>query len=748
MALTVGELSAFLNLEDRGFDTGLARAEGKMRGTGGMLVKAAAAAALGIGAAFTGAAVAGVKTWMDFGKGMNEVFTLMPGISQAAMDEMKADVRDFSKEWGVLTHEAIPALYQSLSAGVPPDNVFDFMEQAHKAAEGGVTDLTTAVDALSTVVNGYGDQIAGAGEASDLMFTAVRLGKTTFDEMAGSLSNVTPIASANKVAFGDVTAAIATLTSQGVPTAEATTQIRRALAELSDAGTEAGGVFEDVAGVSFRQFMEEGGNLADALALMEQAAAESGVTVDQMFGSIEAGGLALALSGDNADKFRKNIEEMEASAGATDAAFERMQDGVGDSLDKLKAAGQDLLLELGDRLGPYFRQFTEWLVSIMPMVADVVVGAFDTISGAIQVLSGLWERWGGQIRAIGDLIAGWVQTVVGLFSGMKSDTVGEMSELQLFFQEIWLSIQDIVDAALSAIQTAVTVFTTVVSGFWERFGTHIMAFASRAWARVQTIIRSALDVILTTFRLFVAIFTGDWSSAWELAKRLVSSAWRLITTLIAQSMDFVKTILGAGMAAISQAWSFAWNAIKTALKAAWRNIIDAMRDAVSGMLEFVRSIPGKITDALGNLGSLLWDAGTDVVEGLWNGIKSMGGWLVDKISSWVADVLPGPVAKVLGLASPSRLFAEYGEDVVRGLMQGIDGKKRELQGTARSMASMLRAGAEPVFGGASLAYAGTTLSGATINIGTINQNREGDVTAEIDRSVRESRLVSAGRKPA
>ena len=60
-------------------------------------------------------------------------------------------------------------------------------------------------------MNAYGDQVSGATEVSDLMFTAIRLDKTTFEEMSPSMFQVTPIAASLGVPFRDVTASITNL---------------------------------------------------------------------------------------------------------------------------------------------------------------------------------------------------------------------------------------------------------------------------------------------------------------------------------------------------------------------------------------------------------------------------------------------------------------------------------------------------------------------------------------------------------
>ena len=156
---------------------GVAQTRARLKGVSG-------AARVGLSSAFKVAAVAGVaamaavalaakKAITDFvayEQQMNEVFTLLPGISEEAMGAMSEDVKAFSREFGTLPNEVVPALYQSLSAGIPEENVFEFMAVAQRAAIGGVTELEVAVDGITSVVNAYGAETVDATLAADLMF--------------------------------------------------------------------------------------------------------------------------------------------------------------------------------------------------------------------------------------------------------------------------------------------------------------------------------------------------------------------------------------------------------------------------------------------------------------------------------------------------------------------------------------------------------------------------------------------------
>lgn len=162
--------------------------------------------------------------------------------------------------------------------------------------------LKQQLNGLTSVTNAYGLENLSVARASDLMFQTVKLGKTTFGELSSSLYNVIPTAVGAGVSFDDVSAALAAMTAQGMPTASATVKLRQAIMELSNSGTDVDKTFKSVAGKSFKQFISEGGNLQGALQLLEQHAKKSGLGIADMFSSVQAGSAALALTGQGTRK--------------------------------------------------------------------------------------------------------------------------------------------------------------------------------------------------------------------------------------------------------------------------------------------------------------------------------------------------------------------------------------------------------------------------------------------------------------
>lgn len=362
--------------------------------------------------AIAGITASAMTSFIGFERQINEVFTLLPDSSQQAMNAMSNQVKDFATDFGVLPKDVVPALYEALSSGVPEGNVFDFLAVAQKAAIGGVTDTKTTVDGLTSVVNSYGADVLSVQEASDQMFTAVAYGKTSFADLSNSLYNVIPNAQALGISFSDVTAAIASMTAMGVPTSVSTTQLRQLLVELSQSGGEAAETFKQIAGVGFKDFIAQGHNLQDALILMEEAAKRNNVGINDLFGSVEAGGAALALTGRNTQSFTAALEQMANSSGATDRAFKVMDEGIGRSIDYIKASIATLLIDVANRLAPTFAVFADWVQAHMPQISSMVLGVFDGIGIAIQFVT----------TAFGVFIGG-AQQAFGAFIGLAQSAV-------------------------------------------------------------------------------------------------------------------------------------------------------------------------------------------------------------------------------------------------------------------------------------------------------------------------------------
>ena len=380
----------------------------KLEGFGKSVAKFGITAGAVFGATAAAAATKGITAFADFDKSLREVMTLLPDAGDTVFGELSDQVKNFSKEFGVLPDKVIPSLYQAISAGVPRENVFEFLEVAQKAAKGGVTDLETAVDGISSVVNAYGSDVISATEASDLMFTAVKLGKTDFNQLSTELFKVAPIAASVGIEFGAITASLANLTAKGVPTAQAATQLKAAMAELAKEGTKADKAFRDFSGEGLTDFLANGGTFEEALIMMKEGADNAQVSVMDLFGSIEASQAVLALTSDGGDTLTATMGEMAASAGATQTAFETMDTGLAASFDKIKANLSVMAIETGERLAPHVLRATELLMEGFEKASPFIQRAREAIQdfakAVIERAIPIFHR----LKDVAIMVAGWI----------------------------------------------------------------------------------------------------------------------------------------------------------------------------------------------------------------------------------------------------------------------------------------------------------------------------------------------------
>ena len=340
--------------------------------------KAGAAAAAALGAALGAAAISGAA---KLEKGLSEVRTLLPQLSNKGFAKLRDEVLALSDEMGVATDQAVPALYSAISAGVPPDNVMAFLTTAAKTAIGGVTDLETSVDALTTVVNTWG-KTAGvtAKHAADVLFTTVKLGKTTMTELGASINQVAGLASAFGIEFEQVTAGVTELTKAGVPTTEAMTKMRALIQSISSPSMRAAGAFKQLGiEVSAARVAQEG--ILPIVQEIMAATEGNDVLQRKLFGSVEALQAALVLTTNSGADYIATLDAMRQASGATDAAFATMEDTVARKWEAALTRAKNQLTELGTEVLPHLADALEALIPVLQTLAPF----FELLGGVLGV---------------------------------------------------------------------------------------------------------------------------------------------------------------------------------------------------------------------------------------------------------------------------------------------------------------------------------------------------------------------------
>lgn len=328
------------------------------------------------------AVIKSFQRYSDFSQRMAEVNTLID-VSKEQFASLGDEIRSMTKEIPQSAAELAAAQYDILSAGVALEKSTRVLEKSAKAAVAGVTDTKTAANAGIAVINAYGKSIDELDDTYDILFKTVKLGVTTFPQLAQSIGEVLPTANAADVGITDLSASIATLTKAGIRTPQAMTALKGAINALAAPTPEAKKNF-DALGITWQGLIPT----LDAIR-------KKGLSIDQMrllIPDTEARTGVLALT-QNFDVLIDILSEMQDASGAMEAAYDKMKDTPENQIKLFRNEIDDLMISAGSLaakgllpLAKAFRVLVDSLREADPVTKSII----GTLAGAAAMFA-IWQ---------------------------------------------------------------------------------------------------------------------------------------------------------------------------------------------------------------------------------------------------------------------------------------------------------------------------------------------------------------------
>jgi trimeric autotransporter adhesin len=502
-----------------------------------------------------------------FSGAMAEVSTLVNG-AESDLRAIDRAARDFSSRFGGSATAQVGAFYQAISAGAgSAAEATMILEQANKLAIGGVTDVTTAVDGLTTALNAYAAKGLTSADASDAMFVGMKAGKTTIGELSGQLGQIVPLASSVGVSFDEVVAGISALTTQGLSTASATVGLRQVLASIVKPTSEATKAAEAL-GVEFDVQALKAKGLSGFLKDVITATGGNEAAMAKLFGSVEALNAVLAYAGGAGATFADILEDMENKAGATDEAFNL----VAQSLDRRMSAALGKLGNLGLQIGQAFLM--------------VLVPALEVAASAAQLVSDNF----GLVVSIAGVLAGaiTVKLAVSLGATLVAATVAAVSQM------IALEI------ALGATSTAAALSGVAVKGLSTAL---VVLRGAIITTGIGALVVGAGYLVYQFSRLVTA--TGGFGNALKLLGQVASDVW--------EGIKFSAASIPPSLNAIWQTMKAGFASAMLAMKKIWAGFLDSVSIGL-GSLADTPDIGGAFEGAFNAVNSAAARAGTSVLD--------------------------------------------------------------------------------------------------------------------------------------
>ncbi|MFF4454985.1 phage tail tape measure protein [Streptomyces goshikiensis] len=427
--------------------------------------------------------------------------------------------------------------------------------------------------------------------------------------------------------------------------------------------------------------------------------------------------IALGLFGTKAEDMQKAIYSLDPSnavkalgdvKGATDAAGNALHDNAATKIEAFKRGiEQKLVGAIGNYAIPVIVKLANWVG------AGGLGGAFSAGARFVSEHSTALSIAAGVILVLmlPTLIALGVTattTTIAVVTGWATQTVAGVTAAGRFVLLNATMLAGWVAQGAGAAAAAVRVVAA-----WVLMGTQSLIQGARM-AAAWLLAMGPIALVIAAVVAIVALIVANWDTIVGATKAAWDWVWGKLKATGETILQFFLNWTLVGLIIKH------WDSIKSGTTAAWNATVDWIRgvpgrivdfflnwtlvgliirhwDSIksgtvrkaSEMLDWVRGLPGTIASYFGDFGSMLYDKGRDLIYGLWNGIKGMGSWLRSTLMSWAKNLIPGPIAKALGIHSPSRLMRDkIGRFIPAGIVEGIKAGSSAVDRTMRNLVSV------------------------------------------------------------
>ena len=542
----------------------------------------------------------------------------------SALDGTEGDTRTLDVALGNLVAQGIGNLISSLGSAVSSvmelaDATREYREDMAKLDAA----FTTAGHTTETAGQLYEDFYAILGESDRSVEAVNHLAELT--DNTEELSKWSTIAAGVTAKFGD------SLPIEGLTeAANETAKVGAVTGPLADALNWAG-ISED----AFNEKLAKCNSEQERASLITE-------TLNELYSDAADEYNELTKSTQDARRATSKMEEAQANMGA---AIEP----VTTAWTELKANALEALVPVVKKVSDWLTKLSEWMDE-NPGKAKAVKAAVIGIATALGVVA---------LALAGMTI---LPVVTAAFAAFNTTLLAN-------------PITWVVAAVVGLVAAFIYLWNNCEGfrNFWLTLWSKIKEVAGAA----GTWFRSTWSGILSWFKSAVATIKDFFANAWANIKAVFSNSiigayFKAIWATIKGVFSVVKNVLSGN-------WSAAWQAIKN-IVGAWRNYFATIWEKIKGVFSNVggwfkskfNDAKNKVLDAFSGIKDRFKSIGTNIVNGIWNGISNGYTWIKNKNKGWVGNVISF-VKELFGIHSPSTVFRdEVGEMLPPGMGEGFE----------------------------------------------------------------------------
>jgi TP901 family phage tail tape measure protein len=705
-AVSADELAA---AQDRAAASGdrSAAAAGSSGGALGLLHNKYVLAAAGI----AGLDIASMKMATDFQTATTRLVT-SAGETDNNLAQVRQGLLAMAGQVGDSAVELAKGMYLVESAGYHGADGLTVLKAAAQGAKDEGADLTTVANGVTDALVDYHLKASDAATVTSQLVTAVSFGKTNFQDFSASLSNVLPLASAVHLSLADVSGVLAEMTAHGMSAQRASMNeanaIRAMIAPTAKQTTEM-----EKLGISTQQLnqwmSQDGlsGTLEHLYEAADKGAASLGQTVPEalksLTGNATALNVALMTTGENFSSTQaaiRGIGRASADASGNVKGFSEIQATFGQTMDRVKAAGESLAIKLGTALLPMLTKAASGVASFL---TDASANLGNFASGVKNMVGSVnLSPVIGMFKQVADIISGKVIPIIKDAARVFGPVLGVAFGTAVVAVKGLLTVLNLVLTPLKGLFDFMAAHSTVFTALAVGIGAAVLA--AKAWAVIAgiatiatdlwTLAQTALDIVMDANPIVLIIlaiialvaafiylwnnsaaFRKFWEGLWNGIKKAAEAvghwfagpfanffktAFNDVKHVVTSVVDWFKNLPGN----IGKALSSLGSTLAKTAKDAWKNFTEGIKTGVKDTLNFLKNLPKEIGFAIGFVAGVIYKKAVEAWDNFTQGITDA---FKDTVQ-WFRN-LPNNIRNML--VSAASWLVSTGQNLIHGLENGI-----------------------------------------------------------------------------
>ena len=356
--------------------------------------------------------------------------------------------------------------------------------------------------------------------------------------------------------------------------------------------------------------------------------------------------------------------------------YEQLVGGVetlfGSSADTVIKNAENAYKTAGLSANAYMETVTSFSASLLQSMGNDTEAAAKKADQALTDMSDNANKMGMDMQSIQNAYQGFAKQNYTMLDNLKLGYGGTKEEMQRLIDDANAlnaaqgnytnysieSYADIVDA-IHTVQTEMGITGTTA-------------------LEASTTVEGSINSMKAAYQNFVTGLGDQNADIGALTEELIQTAGTVAENVLPVIENVVKniaeTVKKQGPDMITKFVAYATEKLPEVLKLGIQLIVSLVKGLAQNLPELLRGtlalVDAIISAFLDSLPDII-EVGKDIVRGLWEGIKAMASWIGEKISGFVGGLVDG-VKGVLGIHSPSRVFAGIGQNMALGLGQGFE----------------------------------------------------------------------------